>query len=76
MRLDFRFTEGADREITEILETTNERFGPAALRRYQVLLGQAIRDLTEDPPELVFTQSTVAFIIIFGTPAVGSQVIG
>ena len=48
-RLNFRFTESADREIIEILETTNKRFGPAASRRYEVLIGQAVRDLTEDP---------------------------
>jgi toxin ParE1/3/4 len=51
-RLDFRFTESADRDVIELLRGSSERFGSVAARRYQVLIGQAVRDLTENPSRI------------------------
>jgi len=47
--LDFRFSRSSERDIVQILETTSAKFGLAASRRYQSLIGQAVRDLAENP---------------------------
>jgi toxin ParE1/3/4 len=48
-RLDFRFSGPARRELSQILKASLKRYGSAASGRYQVLVGQAVRDLTENP---------------------------
>jgi hypothetical protein len=48
-RLDFRFSGPGQRELSEILKASSKRYGAAASSRYQILIGQAVKDLTENP---------------------------
>ncbi|MCB8878488.1 type II toxin-antitoxin system RelE/ParE family toxin [Acidisoma silvae] len=48
-RLDYRFSGPAQREVVQILRASTVRFGAPAALRYQLLIGQAVSDLTENP---------------------------
>jgi toxin ParE1/3/4 len=45
----YRLAEAAEADIVDLLAYTEREFGSSARRRYEALVGQAIRDVAADP---------------------------
>jgi toxin ParE1/3/4 len=48
----FRLSKAADRQVTQIFQDSETRFGSDARARYEALIARAIRDLVEDQERL------------------------